>query len=385
MFMNTYDAIVVGARCAGAATAMLMACKGLRVLMIERDQPGTDTLSTHNLTRGAVKQLVRWGLADSLLEQGTPPIHRTTFTFEDEVLPLDLKPVGNVPGLLGTRRFILDATLVKAAHDAGVHVCFQTSFRDVIRNQTDRVIGATLTDTSGNAFDIQSPLVVGADGIHSTVARRVGAAVRKQATHTLGHIYGYYRGLPLADNHVFFGSGVAASSTVTNGDASVVVASATPERLRQLRSQMEARAVLEWIAEKANPRFGALLKAVEITETVRVFSGTKGFVRDCSGPGWALVGDAGYFRDPMTAHGITDAFRDAELLANAAGCGDHALVMYEKQRDEVTTEIWKITDRIAGFHSDLNIMKSAYRDLAHAMRAEQEWMAARFDPARLAA
>ena len=190
---------------------------------------------------------------------------------------------------------------------------------------------------------------------------------------------------PLTDNHIFFGPGVAAASTATNDDASVVVASVKPAILRQLRDRMDSRSVLEWISARANRGFGALLEGAEMTEAPRIFPGTKGFVRNCAGPGWALVGDAGYFRDPMTAHGITDAFRDAELLADAAGRGDHALAMYEKQRDEVTREIWEITDRIAAFDPDMGVQQAAFRDLARAMRTEQEWMSARFDAAPLAA
>ena len=148
---------------------------------------------------------------------------------------------------------------------------------------------------------------------------------------------------------------------------------------------MDSAAVLRWIAARANAEFGSLLDRAEMTEAPRIFSGTRGFVRNCTGPGWALVGDAGYFRDPMTAHGITDAFRDAELLADAAGRGDHALAMYEKQRDAVIQDIWEITDRIAAFNPDPKVQQAAFRDLAVAMRREQEWMSARFDATPLAA
>lgn len=385
MFAHHYDAIVVGARCAGSTTAMLMARKGMRVLLVERDLPGTDTLSTHNLTRGAVSQLVRWGLADKLLKQGTPPVNRSTFHFGDTVLHLDLKPDNGVPGLLGTRRAILDATLVDAARAAGVSVHFQTSFQDVLKDDQDRVIGAIVTDRAGNSHNIKSSLVVGADGIRSKVARCVGAQIRKKALHTLGHIYSYYRGLPLGDNHCHFQNGAAASSTVTNDGACVVVASAKPDELRQLRREKGGQQVLEELASRANADFGALLRGSEMIEETRVFAGTHGFVRNSTGPGWALVGDAGYFRDPITAHGITDAFRDAELLADAAGSGHHALTMYESQRDEVTAQIWSITDRIAAFDMEMGSLQAAFRDLAQAMKVEQAWMSDRFDTRDLAA
>ena len=385
MTLHHYDAIVVGARCAGATTAMLMARKGMRVLLVERGAPGTDTLSSHNLTRGAVSQLVRWGLADRLMAQGTPHINRTTFQFGGTRLPLDLRPVGRAPGLMGTRRAILDATLVDAAYEAGVDVRFHTSFRDVIRNRHGRVTGAVLTNDVGLDMTIAAPLVVGADGIHSTVARRVGAIVRKEAKHALGHIYGYYRDLSLTDSHVMFAPGVSVASTPTNDDLDIVIATTAPEKLKEIRRRNDDLNALKTLAALSNPKFAKLLEQAKLTEPVKVFAGTKGFVRECAGPGWALVGDAGYFRDPVSAHGITDAFRDAELLANAAGNGDAALQEYQRQRDEVTAEIWDITDRIAAFDMDMDALQKAYQELAQAMRTEQAWMTAMFEPAALAA
>ncbi len=385
MTLHHYDAIVVGARCAGAATAMLMAKKGMRVLLVERGAPGTDTLSSHNLTRGAVKQLARWGLADRVMDQGTPRINQTVFQFGETVLPLDLRPVDGTPGLLGTRRMILDTTLVDAAYEAGVDVRFHTSFCDVIREKCGRVVGVTLTNDSGIDLAVTAPLVIGADGIRSTVARRVDATTRKEATHALGHIYSYYRGLPLTENHVFFAPGVSVASTPTNDDMDVVIATIAPGTLKEMKRNKGDEDVLKALAKMANPEFADLLERAERTEPIKVFAGTKGFVRDCAGPGWALVGDAGYFRDPVTAHGITDAFRDAELLANAAGQGDAALWEYQRKRNEVTADIWEITDRIAAFDMRLDDLQSSYHDLARAMRAEQAWMASEFEPAALAA
>lgn len=385
MTIHHYDAIVVGARCAGATTAMLMAQKGMRVLLVERGAPGTDTLSSHNLTRGAVKQLVRWGLSDRLMDQGTPPITRTTFQFGETVLPLDVRPVENAPGLMGTRRAILDATLVDAAREAGADVRFHTIFRDVIRDENHRVAGAILTTEAGATMTVAAPLVVGADGIRSTVARRVGATVQKEATHALGHIYGYYAGLPLSENHAFFAPGVSVASTPTNHNMDIVIATTAPEALKKLRGRMDDESALKTLARMSNSGFADLLQDARLTEPVKVFAGAKGFVRNCAGAGWALVGDAGYFRDPVTAHGITDAFRDAELLANAAGQGDVALQRYQHDRNEVTAEIWEITDRIAAFDLALDDLQLAFQHLAHAMRAEQVWMANKFEPAQMAA
>ena len=384
MSAHTYDAIIVGGRCAGAATAMLMARKGMKVLVAERSAPGSDTVSSHNMTRGAVIQLARWGLARRLMDEGTPWIDRMTFHFGDQVTPVQLKPAMGAPGIMGTRRTVLDKALAEAAREAGAEVRYHTSFRDVVRDENDRVIGAVLTDETGIDTRFTAPLVVGADGIRSTVARRVGAEVRKEAKNMLGHIYAYTDGLPLEGNHAYFAPGVSIASTPTNG-GEVVIASVAPDRLRKLRADMDDRSVLLRLAHKTNPEFGAMLAQANLTEPVRAFAGTRGFVRDCAGPGWALVGDAGYFRDPVSAHGMTDAFRDAELLANAAQGGDVALAAYQGARDEVTVEIWELTDRIAAFDTDLAALQIMYRDLAQAMRTEQDWMFSAFDPVRAAA
>ncbi|MFO1026115.1 MAG: hypothetical protein U1E70_13070 [Acetobacteraceae bacterium] len=78
-----------------------------------------------------------------------------------------------------------------------------------------------------------------------------------------------------------------------------------------------------------------------------MFGGRKGFLRQASGPGWALVGDAGYFRDPITAHGITDALRDAELLARAVVTGRPE--EYATVRNELSLPLFDVTDAIAAF------------------------------------
>ncbi len=386
MNAHHYDAIVIGARCAGAATAMLMARKGMKVLLVERNEPGADTVSSHNLTRGAVAQLARWGLGERLLDLGTPRIQRTTLHFGDRVLPIDLKPVMGMPGILGPRRPVLDMALVEAASEAGAEVHFHVSFRDVVTDRHGRVIGAMLTDSEGKDVTVFAPLVVGADGIRSTLARRVGAKVRKEAKHALGHMYGYFKGLPLTENHAFFAPGVMIGSMPTNENATVVIATTQQDRLRGMRAGSTDERVLRELASRASPGFGDMLADAEVTEPLRAFAGVNGFVRDCTGPGWALVGDAGYFRDPVTAHGITDAFRDAELLANAAAIGgDDALARYQAQRDSVTQGIWSVTERIAAFDMPMAELAEAFHDLAKAMRQEQEWMAAEFAPRARAA
>src|SRR5262249_53102471 len=109
------------------------------------------------------------------------------------------------------------------------------------------------------------------------------------------------------------------------------------------------------------------------SERLRGFPGQPGLMRQSYGPGWALVGDAGYFKDPITAHGISDALRDADLLARAVTRGsDLALVEYQATRDELSRELFEITDEIAGFEWDFDRLKVLHHDLSKTMNREVE-------------
>src|SRR5262245_52988386 len=125
--MPTHDVIVVGARVAGAATAMLLARQGLRVLLVDRDRYGTDTLSTHALMRGSVFLLSRWGLLDRLVEAGTPPVRQTRFDYGTDSVTVGIKPTRGVEALYAPRRTVLDRVLVDAAEAAGAEIRYGVS------------------------------------------------------------------------------------------------------------------------------------------------------------------------------------------------------------------------------------------------------------------
>jgi flavin-dependent dehydrogenase len=96
--------------------------------------------------------------------------------------------------------------------------------------------------------------------------------------------------------------------------------------------------------------------------------GVRGQFRKAVGPGWALVGDAGYFKDPFAAHGISDAFRDAELLADSVLSADFD--SYESLREELSTPLFNVLDKIAGYQWDLDTLPGLHMDLSMAMRDE---------------
>ena len=172
-----WDAIVVGARVAGASTALLLARAGLRVLVVDRARRGSDTLSTHALMRGGVVHLKRWGLLDGVAATGAPPVRRVTFHYGREHLPVSLKPYAGVDALYAPRRTILDALLVEAAEEAGARFRFGPVVTDLARDGAGRVVGVVVRDRAGVTRTEHAPLVIGADGRDSLVATRAAASI----------------------------------------------------------------------------------------------------------------------------------------------------------------------------------------------------------------
>jgi flavin-dependent dehydrogenase len=369
---TTYDALVVGARCAGAATAMLMARKGMRVLLIDRSGYGTDTVSTHALMRGGVLQLHRWGILPRLQEAGTPPVRETTFHYGDESVTVAIKPASGVDALYAPRRTLLDSTLVDAAREAGVTVCHGQTLVGLVQRSDGRVCGATTVDGNGNADRIEADLVIGADGVCSSVARLAGAETWAIARHTTAVLYGYYKSIDLANYHWWYRPRIGAGAIPTNRGRHCVFIAISPERLRRDSSGQDRASLFRDVLREADPHLVAVVEDAEPDAPLCVFSGRKGFLRQACGPGWALVGDAGYFKDPLTAHGITDALRDAELLANAASAGTTA--EYAEIRDELSLPLFEVTDAIAALDWDLERIKALHQKLNQAMKSEVEYL-----------
>ena len=189
------DVIVVGARCAGAATAMLLARRGHRVTLVDRATFPSDTLSTHALSRGGVVQLARWGLLDDVLAAGTPAVRRTRFFHRGEVTERVVKDRAGVDLLVAPRRTVLDTLLVDAAVAAGAELRVGTPVLGPIWSD-DRVGGVATQDGEGRRRDLTARVVIGADGLRSRFARAVDARFLDcrpalGATH-----YAYVAGLP---------------------------------------------------------------------------------------------------------------------------------------------------------------------------------------------
>ena len=365
-----HDAVIVGARCAGAATAMLLARQGLRVLIVDRDHYGTDTLSTHALMRAGVLQLYRWGLLDKIRAAGTPTIRTTSFHYGDEVVDVPIKPQNGVDGLYAPRRTVIDSLLVDAAREAGAEIAFETRLVDLVRAGDGRVRGVRLRNVDGRERHVSAELVIGADGARSTVARLVGAQCYKTGRHATGVIFSYWSEAGFDGYHWYYRPGVGAGVIPTNGGLACVFVSVPQGRFHEELRQGPAAGHRRLLRE-CGPEVAAILERSARIERYRGYSGEVGFFRRSFGPGWALVGDAGYFKDPLTAHGITDALIDAELLAKAALSGsERALADYQRARDERAMGHFEITDLVASFDWDLPKVQQLHRALSDAMKKE---------------
>ncbi|WP_439577790.1 NAD(P)/FAD-dependent oxidoreductase [Elioraea sp.] len=374
---TAYDAVVVGARCAGAATAMLLARRGMRVLVLDRGQYGTDTLSTHALMRGGVLQLARWGVLPALVKRGTPPVRTTTFHYGEEAIEVAIKPGSGIDALYAPRRTLLDSVLVDTAREAGVEVRYGMTLADLRHDGEGRVIGAVALDAEGRLNEFSTGLVIGADGIGSAVARLARAEVTDQAQHASATVFGYFAGIPDTGYHWHYSEGASVGRIPTNGGRTCVFVSVSPARYRA-RILKDREAGFHAVLREVSPALARQVVTAPLDGSLLAFAGRRGFLRQAHGPGWALVGDAGYFKDPITAHGITDALRDAELLADAAVQGTRsAFARYQATRDALSRPLLDVTDAIAAYDWDLQQVKSLHKVLSQAMKREVEYMLAR--------
>jgi flavin-dependent dehydrogenase len=378
--MRGYDVVVVGARASGAATAMLLSRQGLRVLLVDRDRYGTDTLSTHALMRGSVFMLSRWGLLDRIIEAGTPPIRQTRFEYGADTMTVTIKPTFGVEALYAPRRTVLDSMLVDAAVVAGADVRFGVSVTGLLRDSSGRVVGVTGRDRTGSTVTVHSRLTVGADGVKSTVAREGGAATIRVGTGASGIIYGYWSGLAVEGYEWFYRPGHSAGFIPTNA-GEVCVFAGVPAHELAGTARGDLSGTYHRLLAAATGGAGGRLAQARPPRRLRTWVGRPGFIRRAYGPGWALVGDAGSFLDPLSTHGITDALRDAELLARSLGHATAAddlstrLVRYGNERDWVLGLLFDIADRIAGYGWDMAQVRRHQRELSSAMSEELELIA----------
>jgi 2-polyprenyl-6-methoxyphenol hydroxylase-like FAD-dependent oxidoreductase len=345
---DIYDAIVVGARCAGAPTAMLLARRGHRVLLVDRSTFPSDTLSTLVIQPHGVAALQRWGLLNEVAGSGCPPIDRFTFDFGPVVVSGRPRPVDRSAGALAPRRTVLDKILVDAAAAAGVEV--REAFTvDELLFADGAVVGIRGHADGGQNVVERSRVVVGADGHNSRVARAVEAERYHEKPVLENAFYTYWQGLPVDGMTTLIRGDRGMAAIPTNDDLTLLLVGCPFAQAADFRRDVEAN-YLEAIGR--DPEWADRVAAATRTEHF-TGGGVPNFFRRPFGPGWVLVGDAGYTKDPVTAQGIANAFVDAERVATAieevwsgAAAFADAMARYQAERDAACLPMYEFTTQL---------------------------------------
>jgi len=371
-----YDVIIVGSRVAGASTAMLLARRGHRVLVVDRASMPSDTVSTHAVLRTGVLQLSRWGVLDRIIEAGTPPVRQITLGFGDDRIPFEVKSDYGIDTLYAPRRYILDSALTDAAREAGADVRHRTGVTDLVRDENGRVEGVSVR-TDGGRESITARFVIGADGYNSRVAALVGAPARAHhKPHNAVH-YAYYDGVEAKGFWFQFTPGVNAGLVPTN-DGQCLVFVGRPAQLRH-RFIDDPDGEFQRLLRVGGDDLLGVVAAGRRASGFRGTKGLEGFIRQAWGPGWALVGDAGYTKDPISAHGISDSLRDAELCARAVDAAlcdreeaENAMSRYQTLRDMLSRRIFAESGMLARFEWTAPEASRRMRVISSEVRAECE-------------
>lgn len=308
-----YDAIIIGSRVAGASTAMLLARRGYRVLVVDRATFPSDTISTHIVWQQGVSRLTDWGLGERLAALGAAPLERLDLDFGPVTLRATLPAVNGATAAFAPRRTKLDKMLVDAAAEAGAEV--REGFAvDEILFHGDKVVGIRGHGKSGAPAEERAKVVIGADGVNSTLARAAKAPEYDTRPTLTCWYYSYWSGVPASRIRFFSRPGHAIGCLPTN-DGAVCVPVAWPRsRFAEVKSDVEGSymAALDVV-----PEFKEELMAAKREDRFFGTGHIPNYFRRPYGNGWALVGDAGYHKDPILAQGISDSFRDASLLSDA--------------------------------------------------------------------
>ena len=345
-----YDAIIVGARCAGSPTAMLLARKGYRVLLVDKASFPSDTLSTHAIKVAGCAQLKRWGRLDRIAATNCPPIKKGTLDLGPFTLTGSAPAMDEVAEAYCVRRTLLDKILVDAAVEAGVEMREAFAVQELLWDG-DQVAGIRGTTRSGTPATEKARVVIGADGMRSLVARAVKAPEYSVKPGLTCAYYTYWSGVAIDGVEFYPRDRRMIIAFPTNDDLVVGFIEWPHSEFHNVRSDIETHYL------QALDLAPALAERVRSGKREDRFMGTAdlpNFFRKPYGHGWALVGDAGLHKDPITAQGITDSFRDAEFLSEALDAGfsgqqplEEALADYERRRNEVAMPIYEFICQLA--------------------------------------
>ena len=328
---------------------MLLARKGYRVLLVDRARFPSDTISTHMVWPPGVARLERWGFADAVAASGCPALRVVRFDVGDFALAGEPPPAGTTERWYAPRRTVLDDILVNGAVAAGAELREGFAVHEVTTDggRVDGIRGRT----DGAVVAERARIVIGADGMHSIVAREVCAPAYNVKPPLACWYYTYWSGVPLERVEYYVRPGRTFGAIPTNEGLVCIPIAWTRGEFAAYRANIETNYL------KTLDLAPALSERVRQGTRADRFYGTPDvphFFRQSHGPGWALVGDAGYHKDPITAQGIGDAFHAAELLSEAVDDGlsgrrpiDEALADYQRRRDEAVIAMYDFTCQLA--------------------------------------
>ena len=375
-----YDTIVIGARCAGSPTAMLLARRGFKVLLVDKATFPSDTISTHILWPHGAEILRRWGLLQRLAATGVPPIcRRMTFDVGPFALSGTIPDANDGMGGFCPRRTVLDALLVNAAAEAGADV--REGFTvDELLVADDTVIGIRGHAKGMSSVEERARIVIGADGVNSFVARTVRAPEYDAQPVAACAYYSYFSGIRQDDIELYVRDHVAFGGAPTNDGLHLVMVNWPTRDFPTIRNDVDGHV---WRALEAAPDFLARVRGGRREEKWYGTAGVPGYFRKPYGKGWALVGDASYNRDPITAQGISDAFIDAEAVVAALSAGladgsefDERLAAHEAARNERVRPMYEFTTHLAALEPPPPEMQALFGALRYNQDATNAFLSA---------
>jgi flavin-dependent dehydrogenase len=354
-----YDVIVVGARCAGAPTAMLLARLGYKVLILDRAHFPSDTISTLYIQPAGVDRLVAWGILNRLAASGCPPLPVVRFWFDEVKIAGHIPEVGSVAAAYAPRRYILDSLLVEAAQESGADFLAGCSVTDIVWHD-DCAAGVRFATRNDGGKTERARLIVG-DGRHSTIAKYVGAERYIYYEPISCSYYGFWPAFHEGALEIRVNHNQAATVMTTNDGLSLVSMAWPREKFPVVRrnlmshflASLRVTAPAVYDGLDGYPPIGRLVGTADLPN----------FYRRSAGPGWALVGDAGCHKDPASAQGITDAFLQAEILSQAIHQGfsgrtsmDEEMTVYARRRDQMTYHTFRAALQNARFEVPPDLM-----------------------------
>jgi 2-polyprenyl-6-methoxyphenol hydroxylase-like FAD-dependent oxidoreductase len=350
--MSSIHALIVGARCAGASLALLLARRGCKVLAVDRAQFPSDAISTHFMWPRTTAFLAKWGLLDALAATGCPPITQVIADYGQVAIKGRPSPADATSAMFSPRRIVLDQLLVDAARMAGAEVREATTFRELIF-EAGRAVGARLEGRDGRLYEARAQVVVGADGLWSPVARAAAVAIDPQYPSLTCGYYAYWSGVPTEGVEFYVRPGRDILVFPTHDNLTCIWAGRSHGEWGDYRADVEGsyRGIIALAPD--------LKRRLDGARQVTPFKGTSklpNYYRQSFGKGFALVGDAAYHRDPLTGMGIGDAFLGADLLADAIAQGvnqgpdglDARLAAYQSAFRDRTAAVFDYTLKAAG-------------------------------------